>query len=653
MYNMKQIFTKNIALLFFFIGSFFSAKAQIDVCVRVSNDSLVFAYKAKKDYTTAPINFWNSQLLTVRYPQNIALTWGGITQLSAFQWEEDPATPGAGVDGGDGFLYKTFYSANTPTQSFKKDALVQVFKVQFKVSKTLTFEPITNTIYTKKQHLDAAINNAVEPGTLSDGNIFNLFINCGPLKYNLDLPTDDDGDGVTSLTDPDDNNPCVPKSVTLVKVLATDMSDCATKNGTIAITASGTDTLFYSIDNGKKFVKTNTFTNLGYGTYQVIVKNKFGCLKTYSAPITIKCDSSICTDKIAPTFVLKHPILKNRKSGDSISMQCGYETVLKENIDITAIDNIDKNIVVKVEKESLTVVPACLNGNKMIMKCSWTATDNCKNKSTFLIYVLIKDTIAPKLVGVPQNITITDAKFLPKPPIVTADDKCDTNLKVTFTEEKSGDTLIIRKWSTGDMCGNYVIAVQKIKIKKIRTTPDVIDLVMYEGETLVVDIEANDLQGDIVKTDVLKQDKNNNAVQFQTLFFNDRDIEIFAQEVGKESITYGRYDSVNTCDTLHVNVTVKKRSQVITEGDDIIVYTGFSPNGDTENETFTIKNIQRYEDNSVYVYNRWGNEVYRSDNYKNDWNGTFRNKPLPDGTYFYIIKIPNRETLSGFVQINR
>jgi gliding motility-associated-like protein len=755
---MKQIFTKNIALFLFFISSFFSAKAQMEVCVSVAKDSLVFAYKAKKDYTVAPVNFWNSQLLTVRYPSNIKLTWGSIEQLSSFEWEEDPATPGIGADGGDGFIYKTFYTANTPTQSFKKDILVKVFKVKFTANESFTYEAITNTPYTQKQHLDAAVNNAVEPGVSNDGNIFSAFIDCGPIKYTKDdIPTDDDGDGFTSLTDPDDKNPCVPKSVFLANVVATDMSDCAVKNGKITITASGNDTLFYSINNGKTFSKSNIFTNLDKGTYQIVVKNKFGCLKIYSTTTTIKCtvptdndgdgytsvtdpddndpcvpksvtlsnvtvadmsdcatkngkititatgndtlfysidngknfvksnifsnlgsgtykvvvknkygciktsanntiikcDSSICTDKTAPTFVLKHAILKNKKSGDTLTTQCGYEIPLRENIEVSATDNIDKNVVVKLDKETLIVSPACFNGNKMILKWNYTAIDKCKNKSNFLIYVLIKDSIPPKLVGVPKNINITDKIFIPKPPVVTAEDKCDSDLNVVFEEEKIGDSLIIRKWSSSDWCGNFVSATQKIKIKKITTSPDIIELVMYEGETMNVDIAANDLQGGIVKTDVLRQEVQNNTVEFQTRFFNNSDVEIFARQVGKESITYGRYDSATTCDTLHVRVTVKKRQEEEVIGDDIIVYTAFSPNNDAVNETFTILNIEKYGDNNVSVFNRWGNEVFDGDNYKNDWNGTWRNKPLPDGTYFYIIKFTSRETLSGFVQIQR
>jgi gliding motility-associated-like protein len=55
------------------------------------------------------------------------------------------------------------------------------------------------------------------------------------------------------------------------------------------------------------------------------------------------------------------------------------------------------------------------------------------------------------------------------------------------------------------------------------------------------------------------------------------------------------------------------------------------------------------------VVNRWGQEVYSSSNYKNDWDGRHNNgEELPEGTYFYILKhqsINPDET--GFVVIKR
>ena len=87
--------------------------------------------------------------------------------------------------------------------------------------------------------------------------------------------------------------------------------------------------------------------------------------------------------------------------------------------------------------------------------------------------------------------------------------------------------------------------------------------------------------------------------------------------------------------------------------DDLIVFTGFSPNGDGINDFFVIKGLENYKNNHLMIYNRFGNLVYETKNYQNDWAGTLNNQNLPDGTYFYIIDLGNGDQKSGYVQIQR
>jgi gliding motility-associated-like protein len=63
----------------------------------------------------------------------------------------------------------------------------------------------------------------------------------------------------------------------------------------------------------------------------------------------------------------------------------------------------------------------------------------------------------------------------------------------------------------------------------------------------------------------------------------------------------------------------------------------FTPNKDGFNDTWFITNGNCLKKAVVAVYNRYGSKVFESQDYKNDWNGTYKNKPLPDGTYYYVI----------------
>jgi gliding motility-associated-like protein len=89
---------------------------------------------------------------------------------------------------------------------------------------------------------------------------------------------------------------------------------------------------------------------------------------------------------------------------------------------------------------------------------------------------------------------------------------------------------------------------------------------------------------------------------------------------------------------------------------DIIIYTGFSPNGDGTNDTFVIEGIEEYPNNKLIIFNRWGNMVHQKNGYLNDWGGTWDDdKDLPDGTYFYILELNDDKgrKFSGYIQIQR
>ena len=87
--------------------------------------------------------------------------------------------------------------------------------------------------------------------------------------------------------------------------------------------------------------------------------------------------------------------------------------------------------------------------------------------------------------------------------------------------------------------------------------------------------------------------------------------------------------------------------------DDVVVFSGFSPNDDGKNDELKIIGLEKYPGSKLLVFNRWGNQVFDATDYKNDWKGTYDNKALPDGTYFWILDLGEGKTMSGYVQILR
>ncbi|SEW46871.1 gliding motility-associated C-terminal domain-containing protein [Chitinophaga sp. YR573] len=90
--------------------------------------------------------------------------------------------------------------------------------------------------------------------------------------------------------------------------------------------------------------------------------------------------------------------------------------------------------------------------------------------------------------------------------------------------------------------------------------------------------------------------------------------------------------SPNGCGTAadEVKVTVYKN---------IKIPNAFSPNGDGINDTWSIKQISSYTDADVSIFNRYGQLVFHSKGYTNEWDGRYNGSQLPVGTYYYVIDL--------------
>jgi gliding motility-associated-like protein len=97
---------------------------------------------------------------------------------------------------------------------------------------------------------------------------------------------------------------------------------------------------------------------------------------------------------------------------------------------------------------------------------------------------------------------------------------------------------------------------------------------------------------------------------------------------------------------------------LIGEGAECKVPSIFTPNGDDYNDKFVIPCLLdkgAYPQSQVVVFNRWGDEVYRSGKpYNSDWDGTFSGEELPADTYFYVVEPGDgSDALTGYIMIQR
>jgi gliding motility-associated-like protein len=84
----------------------------------------------------------------------------------------------------------------------------------------------------------------------------------------------------------------------------------------------------------------------------------------------------------------------------------------------------------------------------------------------------------------------------------------------------------------------------------------------------------------------------------------------------------------------------------------ISVPTAFSPNADGHNDAWEIEGLITYPESVTQVFNRYGQQVFKSKGYAKPWRGTIDGVKLPFGTYYYIIDTKtNAPKLTGWVQI--
>ena len=87
---------------------------------------------------------------------------------------------------------------------------------------------------------------------------------------------------------------------------------------------------------------------------------------------------------------------------------------------------------------------------------------------------------------------------------------------------------------------------------------------------------------------------------------------------------------------------------------DLKVSTLITPNGDANNEYLIFPGIENLGKADFTVFDRTGAVVYEDPDYQNDWNGVdYNGNPLPNDTYFYILKGENGIVRTSFIVVRR
>ncbi|RKS99645.1 gliding motility-associated C-terminal domain-containing protein [Flavobacterium sp. 123] len=129
-----------------------------------------------------------------------------------------------------------------------------------------------------------------------------------------------------------------------------------------------------------------------------------------------------------------------------------------------------------------------------------------------------------------------------------------------------------------------------------------------------------------------------NSVGSQQLTFT---IEIFNDDHDFDGIN----DDIDNCSEFYnpnqEDLNNDGVGDICIEEEQVKVAQGFSPNGDGKNDVWIIKNVENHPNTQVTVFNKTGAEVFSSRDYKNLWDGSYKNtgKIVAAGSYFYQVDL--------------
>lgn len=103
--------------------------------------------------------------------------------------------------------------------------------------------------------------------------------------------------------------------------------------------------------------------------------------------------------------------------------------------------------------------------------------------------------------------------------------------------------------------------------------------------------------------------------------------------INKSTVLWAK--SSNSCGTYYDSLKVTPKQDI-----GIYIPNSFSPNGDLLNDSFSIF-IDDFapEKYKLLIYDRWGEKLFKSENYLQSWNGTFKGKAVPVGSYMYMLNL--------------
>lgn len=236
--------------------------------------------------------------------------------------------------------------------------------------------------------------------------------------------------------------------------------------------------------------------------------------------------------------------------------------------------------------------------------------NNCQNSTSYRIYKIKPDT----------NITIADT-------LICVNRKTDiraNSKNVAFNWNTGKDTRIISvgpgtykvtvtdKWGCTDSASAKVYPAPD-PISRFSIDPPIKGLInspiQFSDGSSVVEGDIIDYDWQFVEYGLESEERNPN-LEFETIGKTEVILTVTTDQGCRHSYTLP-YELVK----------------------DVFVPNVITPNGDGVNDYLVFPLIELLPGSTLTIFNRWGEVIYKSDNYQNNWDG----HDLNSGTYFFVL----------------
>jgi gliding motility-associated-like protein len=288
---------------------------------------------------------------------------------------------------------------------------------------------------------------------------------------------------------------------------------------------------------------------------------------------------------------------------------------------------------------------------------NWTVTDNNGNVVSASQTVTVIDNQIPTIIP-PASLMLSTNNACVASNVIIGNAITNDNCTVASVINDApvdfpvGTTVVT--WTVTDASGNTNTGTQTITV-----TDDINPTIVLQNITVTLDLQGNAVVG---FNDVDAGSFDNCGIATTSLSQTNFDCGNIGQNVLTVTITdnNGNTSVANITLTIETNGIDSDLDGIDDSCDDVadpielLIPEAFTPNGNNINDLFVIRNIETLNTKNLEVFNRYGNRVYSSSNYQNDWDGSRSDngQALPDGTYYYVF-IADSDTFKGYVYINR